>query len=92
MILRRARRGLSADPAELLSITERARYLLGLRMGLAAVVTVVALTSDGAPVVAISIATAGFLVLSLVAAAVVRLGGRAAVPVLQGTLLVDGLI
>jgi signal transduction histidine kinase len=91
VILQRPRRGLSADPAELLSITERARYLLGLRMGLAAVVTAVALASDGAPVVAISIATAGFLVLSLVSAAVVRLGGRAAVPVLQGTLLVDGL-
>ena len=30
MILRR--RGLSADPAELLSITERAGYLLGLRL------------------------------------------------------------
>jgi hypothetical protein len=31
-------RGLSAEPAELLSITERARYLLGLRLGLAGVV------------------------------------------------------
>ena len=33
-------RGLSADPAELLSITERARYLFGLRLGLAGVVIV----------------------------------------------------
>ena len=44
MILRR--RGLSADPAELLSITERARYLFGLRLGLAGVVVAVAFASD----------------------------------------------
>jgi hypothetical protein len=38
-------RDLSADPAELLSITERARYLSGLRIGLAGVVTFITLTS-----------------------------------------------
>jgi two-component system, cell cycle response regulator len=91
VILRRSRRGLSADPAELLSITERARYLFGLRMGLAGVVTAVALATDGTPAFAILIATAAYLTLSLLSAAIVRRGGKAAVPVLQGALLVDGL-
>ena len=84
-------RDLSADPAELLSITERARYLSGLRVGLAAVVTFITLTSHGGAAVAVATATAAFLVLSLLSAAIVRRGGRAAVPVLQGSLLVDGL-
>jgi signal transduction histidine kinase len=88
MILRR--RGLSADPAELLSITERAGYLLGLRLGLAGVVISVALVSDVA-VTSVSIATATYLALSLFSAAIVRRGGKAAVPLLQGALLVDGL-
>ena len=43
VILRAAHRGLSADPAELLSITERSRYLSGLRLGLAGVVTFIVL-------------------------------------------------
>ena len=91
MILRAAHRGLSADPAELLSITERSRYLSGLRLGLAGVVTFIVLASDSEAAVAVSTATAAFLVLSFLAAAIVRGGGRAAVPVLQGSLLVDGL-
>jgi signal transduction histidine kinase len=89
VILGRRYRGLSADPAELLSITERARYLSGLRLGLAGVVTFFALASDDGAVVAVSTAT--FLALSFLAAAIVRRGGRAAVPVLQGSLMVDGL-
>jgi signal transduction histidine kinase len=84
-------RDLSADPAELLSITERARYLSGLRVGLAGVVTFITLTSHEGAAVAVATATAAFLVLSLLSAAIVRRGGRAAVPVLQGSLLVDGL-
>ena len=84
------RRGLSADPAELLSITERARYLLGLRLGLAGVVVSVALVSDVAAV-AVSTTTAVYVSLSLLSAAIVRRGGKAAVPLLQGALLVDGL-
>jgi len=89
MILRR--RGPSADPAELLSITERAHYLFGLRLGLAAVVTSVAMMSDEGAAVAVSTTTAAYVALSLLSAAIVRKGGKAAVPVLQGTLLVDGL-
>jgi signal transduction histidine kinase len=88
MTLRRRR--LSADPAELLSITERARYLLGLRLGIASVVVVVALVSD-VPVVAVSTATAAYLAVSFLFAAIVRKGGSGAVPLLQGGLLVDGL-
>jgi len=88
MILRHG--GLSADPAELLSITERARYLFGLRLGLAIVVTSVALVSDVAEV-AVSTTTAAYVALSLLSAALVRRGGKASVPVLQGTLLLDGL-
>lgn len=84
-------RDLSADPAELLSITERARYLSGLRIGLAGAVTFITLTSHDEAAVAVSTATAAFLVLSLLSAAIVRRGGRAAVPVLQGSLMVDGL-
>jgi signal transduction histidine kinase len=91
LILRAAHRGLSADPAELLSITERSRYLSGLRLGLAGVVTFIVLESDSEAAAAVSTATAGFLVLSFLAGAIVRRGGRAAVPVLQGSLLVDGL-
>ena len=91
MILRAAHRGLSADPAELLSITERSRYLSGLRLGLAGVVTFIVLASDSEAAVAVSTATAAFLALSFLVAAIVRGGGRAAVPVLQGSLLVDGL-
>jgi signal transduction histidine kinase len=91
VILRRAHRGLSAEPAELLSITERARYLFGLRLGLAGVVTFIVLESDTQAAVAVSTATAAFVALSFLAAAIVRGGGRAAVPVLQGSLLVDGL-
>jgi signal transduction histidine kinase len=88
MIVRR--RGLSADPVELLSITERDRYLFGLRIGLAIVVVAVAAASDvGA--VAVSSTTAAYVVLSLLSAAVVRRGGKAAVPVLQGALLLDGI-
>ena len=84
------RRGLSADPAELLSITERDRYLFGLRIGLAIVVVVVAVASD-AGAIAVSSTTAAYVVFSLLSAVVVRRGGRAAVPVLQGTLLLDGI-
>jgi signal transduction histidine kinase len=84
------RRGPSADPAELLSITERARYLFGLRLGLATVVIAVALASN-VVMVAVSTTTAAYVALSLLSAALVRRGGRAAVPVLQGTLLLDGL-
>jgi len=85
------RRGLSADPAELLSITERARYLFGLRLGLAAVVMSAALMASGGAALAVSTSTATYLGLSILSAAVVRRGGKAAVPVMQGTLLVDGL-
>ena len=85
------RRGLSADPAELLSITERARYLFGLRLGLAAVVMSAALMASGGAALAVSTSTAAYLGLSIFSAAVVRRGGKAAVPVMQGTLLVDGL-
>jgi signal transduction histidine kinase len=88
MILQR--RGPSADPAELLSITERARYLVGLRLGMAGVVISVALVSDVGSV-AVSTATATYFVISFLSASIVRRGGRAALPVLQGTLLVDGL-
>jgi signal transduction histidine kinase len=91
VILGRAPRSLSADPAELLSITERSRYLSGLRLGLAGVVAFIVLESDSEAAAAVSTATACFLVLSFLAAAVVRRGGRAAAPVLQGSLLVDGL-
>jgi two-component system, cell cycle response regulator len=84
-------RGLSAEPAELLSITERARYLLGLRLGLASVVISADLFTGGVAAVPVSTVTVGFVALSLLSAAIVRRGGGGAVPVMQGTLLLDGL-
>lgn len=81
----------SADPAELLSITERSRYLSGLRLGLAGVVIATALLTDARAEFEVSTWTAAYATLSLGAAALVRRGGRAAVPVLQGSLLVDGV-
>jgi two-component system, cell cycle response regulator len=84
-------RGPSADPAELLSITERDRYLFGLRIGLAGVVISAVLVSEGVVAVPVSTVTIGYVALSLLSAAVVRRGGGAAVPVMQGTLLLDGI-
>ena len=84
-------RGLSAEPTELLSITERARYLFGLRLGLAVVVISADLLTGGDAAVSVSTVTVGYLALALLSAAIVRRGGSAAVPVMQGTLLVDGL-
>lgn len=84
-------RGLSAEPTELLSITERARYLFGLRLGLAGVVISADLVSGGVAAVSVATVTVGYVALSLLSAAIVRRGGGAAVPVMQGTLLVDGL-
>ena len=85
------RRGLSADPAELLSITDRAPYLFGLRLGLVCVVIADALAAGGEGTVALSVPTVIYLAISLLSAAIVRRGGAVAVPVMQGTLLVDGL-
>ena len=62
------RRDLAADPAELLSITERARYLFGLRLGLAGVVIAVTLVADGEKTVAVSVSTLIYLALSLLSA------------------------
>ncbi|MGH2680728.1 MAG: GAF domain-containing sensor histidine kinase [Actinomycetota bacterium] len=91
MIPRRLHRGPPADPVELLSITERGAYLFGLRLGLAVVVVSFALMSDDGPAVAAWTTGVTYLAVSLLSAAIVRRGGRAAVPVMQGTLLVDGL-
>jgi signal transduction histidine kinase len=84
-------RGLSAEPIELLSITERARYFFGLRLGLAGVVISADLFTGGVAAVSVATVTVGYVALSLLSAAIVRRGGGAAVPVMQGTLLVDGL-
>jgi signal transduction histidine kinase len=52
----------------------------------------VAVASDvGAVTVSVSSTTAAYVVLSLLSAAFVRRGGKAAVPVLQGALLLDGI-
>jgi signal transduction histidine kinase len=91
VILRRRHGAISADPAELLSITERARHLSGLRLGIAAGVAPVTLAFERAAAVAVSTATAAYLALALLSATIVRRSGRAALPMLQGMLLVDGL-
>jgi signal transduction histidine kinase len=84
-------RGISADPAELLSITERSRYLFGLRLGLAGVVVSADLVTGGVAAASVTAVTVVYVALSLLSAGIVRRGGGAAVPVMQGTLLVDGL-
>ena len=61
-------RGLSAEPAELLSITERARYLLGLRLGLAGVVISADLFTGGVAAVPVSTVTVVYVALSLFSA------------------------
>lgn len=88
------RRRALPDPVELLSITERDRYLLWLRLGLAIAVTVIVLSSPHAGSAAggrVMTVTAVYLAVSILSAAVVGRGGRAALPVMQGGLLIDGL-
>ena len=89
--LPRVRRLVPTEAIELLSITERSRYLSGLRAGLAAVVVAGAIASDDVTSADITLATVIYLACSTVAALVIGRGGRAAGPVLNGTLLVDGL-
>ena len=54
-------------------------------------VIAVTIAADGEKTVAVSVSTLIYLALSLLSATIVRRGGAAAVPVMQGMLLVDGL-
>ena len=76
---------------ELLSLTERSRYLSGLRVGLAGVVISTTFVSDDVSGAEISVAVVLYLALSALTAAIVGRGGRAAGATLNGSLLVDGI-
>ena len=94
MISVRARLGRTApDPAELLSIGERTRYLLALRVLLGAGVVGLAWTGPEPAVHAGVIAAGTILYLAITAAAATldRRSEALVVPVLRGTLLLDGI-
>ena len=76
---------------ELLSLTERSRYLSGLRVGLAGVVISTTFVSDDVSGAEISVAVVLYLALSALTAVIVGRGGRAAGATLNGSLLVDGI-
>ena len=76
---------------ELLSLTERSRYLSGLRLGLAGVVIATTLASDDVSSAQVSVAVILHLACTALAAVVVSRGSRAAGPALNGSLLVDGI-
>ena len=94
MISLRARLGGTApDPAELLSIGERSKYLLALRAVLGAGVVGLA-WSDPDPAVQVGAVAAGtilYLAITAAAATLERRSEALVLPVLRGTLLLDGV-
>ena len=89
--LPRTRRRMPTQAVELLSLTERSRYLSGLRVGLAGVVISTTFVSDDVSGAEISVAVVLYLALSALTAVIVGRGGRAAGATLNGSLLVDGI-
>jgi signal transduction histidine kinase len=76
---------------ELLSLTERSRYLSGLRGGIAGVVIASTLASDDVSSAQVSVVVVLYLACSVLGAVIVARGGRAAGPALNGSLLMDGI-
>ncbi len=76
---------------ELLSLTERSRYLSGLRLGLAGVVMAALFASDDVSSAQVSVAIILYLACTAAGAVIVARSGRAAAPALNGSLLVDGI-
>lgn len=94
MALRRPRARSLTDPSELLSITDRAKHLAELRVGFGLVAIGAAAVWPAIAVVPLgwlSIATAAYLCTQFGFLAVIRRGGRAALPALQAGLLLDGI-
>jgi signal transduction histidine kinase len=84
----------SPDPSELLSITDRARHLGALRLGLGTLVIAAGViwpTLAMVPVVWLVMATVAYLAVSAMLLAVVGRSRRTAMPALQGGLLLDGI-
>jgi signal transduction histidine kinase len=82
------------DPGELLSIGERARYLFALRAALAVVAVAVALSDQASPPAGPATLILGAVAYLIVAATPQLLGRRSRqllVPVVRGTLLLDGI-
>ena len=89
-----ARARTSPDPSELLPLTERARYLGAMRLGLSAVAVAAGVLWPElvvAPLAWLVGATAVYLGLAIGPALAARLRRRIALPALQGGLLLDGL-
>jgi signal transduction histidine kinase len=91
---RSTRDGASPDPTELLSISDRARHLGALRLGLGTVVIAACVlepTMTTVPVGWITLSTSAYLAVSTAFVAIVGRDRRIALPVLQGGLLLDGI-
>jgi signal transduction histidine kinase len=87
--------GTAPDPAELLSIGERSRYLVALRVGLGAAVVALALTDPTGLAVHPMVIVAGavlYLVIAAVPNLVERTSESLVLPLVRGTLLLDGLV
>jgi signal transduction histidine kinase len=83
------------DPAELLSIGERSRYLVALRVGLGAAVVALMLEDQAELPVDAAVVAAGAVLYLLIAAVphlVDRRSETLVLPLLRGTLLLDGLV
>lgn len=92
MISVRARLGGTVpDPAELLSIGERSKYLLALRAVLGAGVVALAWTEPDLAVGAVALGTILYLAITAAAATLERRSEALVLPVLLGTLLLDGI-
>jgi signal transduction histidine kinase len=80
------------DPAEVLSIGERSRYLVALRAALGIGVVGLALSDPRVHAGTIVSATVLYLAITAVASSMERRSEALVLPVLKGTLLLDGLL
>jgi signal transduction histidine kinase len=80
------------DPAELLSIGERSRYLVALRVALGVGVVGLALSDSRTHAGAVVSATVLYLLITTAASSLERRSEALVLPVLRGTLLLDGVL
>jgi signal transduction histidine kinase len=80
------------DPAELLSIGERSRYLVALRVALGIGVVGLALSDPRVHAGRVVFATVLYLAITAAASSIERRSEALVLPVLRGTLLLDGVL
>jgi signal transduction histidine kinase len=80
------------DPAELLSIGERSRYLVALRVALGIGVVGLALSDPRVHAGRVVTATVLYLLITAAASSIERRSEALVLPVLKGTLLLDGVL